>query len=63
MRCVVGNCGQPNEKVERCYWNYAQFLSKNNIEKRAYLDLCWYHQEFLQSQKRNVIVDGWDRVE
>lgn len=59
-RCVVGNCTQSDERVERCYWNYHEYVTKDELRVRAYLDLCWFHREFMNSHERLVYVQGWD---
>lgn len=60
LRCVVGNCGQQDDKVERCYWGRDKSYG-DSLKTHAYLDLCWYHQEVFCSQVRTVEILGWDK--
>lgn len=59
LKCVVGNCRQSNDVVKRCYRNMRS-VNDREIDDWAYLDLCWFHREDLNSSVRTVVVDGWD---
>lgn len=61
-RCVVGNCGQPDEQVKRCYWSPEVGLSRGTLENHAYLDLCWFHQEMMASHHVGSYITGWDAI-
>ena len=61
-RCVVGNCGQPDEMVKRCYWSFEVGFIRGNVEDHAYLDLCYFHQEIMASSRCHNYRVGWDPI-
>lgn len=60
LRCVVGNCTDPEKLVERRYWGVKTTLLED-IEDHAYLDLCYFHAEVFKSRTVHTFIEGWDR--
>lgn len=61
LRCVVGNCNQPDQLVQRYYWNIRS-TSLEGLEDRAYLDLCYFHSDTFKSRTVSTFIEGWDRA-
>lgn len=63
LRCVVGNCLQPDENVARYYWSIRSMaITEELLADRAYLDLCYFHSEVFVSRTVHTFIDGWDRT-
>lgn len=45
-KCVVGNCNQSEDMVQRRYFGRVDPQKLN-----AYLDLCWFHVPFFSEFK------------
>lgn len=62
MKCVVGNCSQPEDNVQRCYWAMEVGISRGTVEDHGYLDLCGFHQGLFASHTCSSWNPGWDKL-
>ncbi len=56
--CVVGNCSNKYDRVERHYWRKD---IAPPVEEHAYLDLCWFHSAYFVSRNVSTYQPGWDK--
>lgn len=62
LKCVVGNCISPDDRVERCYWNVLGRDSFLPVTEHAYLDVCNWHQLVFSTRRVHTTIEGWDMV-